>query len=678
MHTLELRESQVEPRRRGDGGCRRGRGRRRAEGDARARRPPRSGEGDCVEGIEGRRGEDAVRRRGGDGEGGRPAHAARRGEWQGSEVGAGPRVARGLVRGFGLRRVIRVGRGVRAGRGVCAPGSAAAGGAGAPAAAPAAGGRCSGGRRWRCGRGRSGGRWWRCGRRPLRRAAVVLPARLPARAAVAAPAAPLPATAPARSGASAASAVPAGGGGAAQAGAAAPAGGTTAPAGSGAGVVEAAGSSGGAGTAAPPQGTGAAAGAAAAGAPGAGAGAVRRWREPGPQHRAAAQARPRSRSCYPAPGWRCPRPPRPCSPAGAPIRGSCRCSRTRSATTRSCSATCESVVDPVHAQADRHRLRSTASRSGPRTSAARDLITEIAALDPSVRPERDRDAVADRVERVLHRPAQNPNRLHLAFVSQADYQRRPRRVRRAGAAAGGPPGAVPGGARGRPAPDSGRGGRGPARPTRRCGASPRPRPRPPTRRCQRLRLARGPAGGSAGVALICGPPGADRWRYAGLAAGRRDARLRAGDDRQASRERREQLGPQLDKFEADFGFHGAPWCGIFAGHALQAAGLKVPHIGRLGRGDPGPRSASGDGPFAERRAAGQRDQARRPGHVRRHRARRDRHQVDSAGVHTIAGNTGQSNVSETTYSPSSVTGVVRPEYAAGKPGSIPGVWTTPA
>ena len=36
--------------------------------------------------------------------------------------------------------------------------------------------------------------------------------------------------------------------------------------------------------------------------------------------------------------------------------------------------------------------------------------------------------------------------------------------------------------------------------------------------------------------------------------------------------------------------------------------------------------------------------------------------VDAQGIHTIAGNTGQSNVSETTYSPSSVTGVVRPKY----------------
>ena len=36
------------------------------------------------------------------------------------------------------------------------------------------------------------------------------------------------------------------------------------------------------------------------------------------------------------------------------------------------------------------------------------------------------------------------------------------------------------------------------------------------------------------------------------------------------------LGPQLDRFEADFGFHGAPWCGIFAGHVLEAARLSSP------------------------------------------------------------------------------------------------------
>ena len=121
------------------------------------------------------------------------------------------------------------------------------------------------------------------------------------------------------------------------------------------------------------------------------------------------------------------------------------------------------------------------------------------------------------------------------------------------------------------------------------------------------------------------------------------------------------LGPQLDKFEAEFGYHGAPWCGIFVGHALQAAGLKVPHtvasvavILDLAR--------SGDGPFQKGILP---VSAIRPGDLvtfggTEHVAIVTR--VDAQGIHTIAGNTGQSNVSETTYSPSSVTGVVRPKY----------------
>ena len=121
------------------------------------------------------------------------------------------------------------------------------------------------------------------------------------------------------------------------------------------------------------------------------------------------------------------------------------------------------------------------------------------------------------------------------------------------------------------------------------------------------------------------------------------------------------LGPQLDKFEADFGYHGAPWCGIFVGHALQAAGLKVPHtvasvaaILDL--------ASSGDGPFQKGILP---VSAIRPGDLvtfggTEHVAIVTH--VDAQGIHTIAGNTGQSNVSETTYSPSSVTGVVRPKY----------------
>ena len=133
------------------------------------------------------------------------------------------------------------------------------------------------------------------------------------------------------------------------------------------------------------------------------------------------------------------------------------------------------------------------------------------------------------------------------------------------------------------------------------------------------------------------------------------------------------LGPQLDKFESDFGFHGAPWCGIFAGHVLEAAGLKVPHtvaavasILDLAR--------NGDPPFVKGVLP---VSAARPGDLvtfggTEHVALVIK--VDGAGVHTIAGNTSQSNVSATTYSPSSVTGVVRPDYAAGRPGSIRGVW----
>jgi hypothetical protein len=133
------------------------------------------------------------------------------------------------------------------------------------------------------------------------------------------------------------------------------------------------------------------------------------------------------------------------------------------------------------------------------------------------------------------------------------------------------------------------------------------------------------------------------------------------------------LGPQLDKFESDFGFHGAPWCGIFAGHVLEAAGLKPPHtvaavasILDLAR--------NGDPPFLKGVLPVSQAQ---PGDLvtfggTEHVAVVTK--VDAAGVHTIAGNTSQSNVSETTYSPSSVTGVVRPDYAVGTPGSIPGVW----
>ena len=124
------------------------------------------------------------------------------------------------------------------------------------------------------------------------------------------------------------------------------------------------------------------------------------------------------------------------------------------------------------------------------------------------------------------------------------------------------------------------------------------------------------------------------------------------------------IGPALDRFEADYGFHGAAWCGIFVGHALQAAGLQVPHsvasvasILDLAQ--------SGSGPFEKGILP---VSAIRPGDLvtfggTEHVAIVT--SVDAQGIHTIAGNTGQSNVSETLYSPGDVTGVVRPKYAAG-------------
>jgi hypothetical protein len=135
----------------------------------------------------------------------------------------------------------------------------------------------------------------------------------------------------------------------------------------------------------------------------------------------------------------------------------------------------------------------------------------------------------------------------------------------------------------------------------------------------------------------------------------------------------DNLGPALDRFEAEFGFHGAAWCGIFAGHALEAAGLKVPHevasvaaILQLAQ--------DGNGPFVKGVLPISQAQ---PGDLAtfggaEHVAIITK--VDAAGVHTIAGNTGQNNVSETIYPPGAVTGVVRPDYAHASPYSQLSGW----
>jgi hypothetical protein len=290
----------------------------------------------------------------------------------------------------------------------------------------------------------------------------------------------------------------------------------------------------------------------------------------------------------------------------------------------------ESVVDPVHAQAV-DIVAVDGQPVGPANVAARDLITEIAALDPSVRPNEIGTPWAIESPGFFTDPTQ-AGRLHLAFVSSADFQ--PGTGGAAGPAASvGPAPATPAAAgAAQAAAASLAQGSAPAVPGGTAAA-----------------MADLPATGGRPVPQVGGGGAAAALAYARSMIGKLPES--AGNN----------LGPQLDKFEADFGYHGAPWCGIFVGHALQAAGLKVPHtvasvaaILDLAR--------SGDGPFQKGILP---VSAIRPGDLvtfggTEHVAIVTH--VDAAGIHTIAGNTGQSNVSETTYSPSSVTGVVRPKY----------------
>ena len=80
----------------------------------------------------------------------------------------------------------------------------------------------------------------------------------------------------------------------------------------------------------------------------------------------------------------------------------------------------ESVVDPVHAQAV-DIVAVDGQPVGPANVAARDLITEIAALDPSVRPNEIGTPWAIESPGFFTDPTQ-AGRLHLAFVSSADFQ----------------------------------------------------------------------------------------------------------------------------------------------------------------------------------------------------------------------------------------------------------------
>ena len=315
----------------------------------------------------------------------------------------------------------------------------------------------------------------------------------------------------------------------------------------------------------------------------------------------------------------------------------------------------EAVSDPVHVQAV-DIVSVDGQPVGPNNFAARDLVTEIAALDPSERPDEIGTPWPIRSQGFFS-DAGATNRLHLAF-EMASTDTPPAGAGPQGAGAMAPPAA---GQVAYPAPTGGQ----VASP----GQVAAPEVQVAAAQPVVANLGQTP---SAEVPLssVVPAPVAAATPGSGVDAALAYARAMIGKLPESAGS---NLGPQLDRFEADFGFHGAPWCGIFAGHVLEAAGLKPPHtvaavasILDLAR--------NGDPPFLKGVLP---VSEARPGDLvtfggTEHVAVVTK--VDAAGVHTIAGNTGQSNVSETTYSPSSVTGVVRPDYAAGKPGSIPGVW----
>jgi hypothetical protein len=80
----------------------------------------------------------------------------------------------------------------------------------------------------------------------------------------------------------------------------------------------------------------------------------------------------------------------------------------------------EAVVDPVHAQSV-DIVSVDGEPVGPGNVAARDLVTEIAALDPSVRPSEIGTPWPIQSQGFFSGPGQQAQ-LHLAFVSPADYQ----------------------------------------------------------------------------------------------------------------------------------------------------------------------------------------------------------------------------------------------------------------
>ena len=313
----------------------------------------------------------------------------------------------------------------------------------------------------------------------------------------------------------------------------------------------------------------------------------------------------------------------------------------------------EVLSTPVHVQSF-DIVSVDGAPVGPDNFAARDLVTEIAAMDPSVRPD----------EIGTPWPIQSPgfstgpssaNGLHFAFEMPGTNATPAQEAGYSGIEGGQP----------QPQMNYAIG----AQPTPGAAAPLYPGTGPASvQQISPTAVASGtPGAGVVGSVLAAGPSVGSS-PHTGPQAVLDYARSMIGKLPESSGP---NMGPALNRFEAQYGFHGAPWCGIFAGHALQAAGLKVPHsvasvasILELAR--------NGDPPFVKGILP---ISAARPGDLAtfggaEHVAIITK--IDAAGVHTIAGNTSQSNVSETIYSPSSVTGVVRPDYALAPHGGAAG------
>jgi hypothetical protein len=339
-----------------------------------------------------------------------------------------------------------------------------------------------------------------------------------------------------------------------------------------------------------------------------------------------------------------------------------------------------SLSDPVHVQSI-DIVSVDGQPVGADNFAARDLVTEIAAMDPSLRPSEIGTPWPIHSPGFYSDPA-SVGRLHLAFEmpgtgsgaepaagAGAAYPPAASAVYPDGVGAPSAPGAaaMPAAAPGAAATPAAAAAAiaGVAQAPVAAGATPVGVASPFAGVVQAA-LGAPPAGAGAGAAMegvAAASPGVAAAAAAphGPAAVLAYAHAMLGKLPESAGD---NLGPALDKFEAEFGFHGAAWCGIFAGHALEAAGLKVPHsvasVAAILQ-----MAQDGSGPFKQGILP---ISAAQPGDLAtfggaEHVAIITK--VDAAGVHTIAGNTSQENVSETIYPPGAVTGVVRPDYAAG-------------